>query len=176
MFPSADLVVTPNRWLHGVQLARKGQLPLSEWFNIVWTFGGGFGARELWSASTVGLAAFTGHEINVPRAPVSVATMGQVTGMAARMLVEAGHVFHDFDTLDGEGEPAKWRIRHMAETPDGPQTDLWVLLHPEADIQEDAVFGPRPLPFAPTVTDNPISGDWTSLHRGLEGLMDQTTH
>lgn len=175
-FPSADLILTPERWLRGVDLARKGELPLSEWLATVWSMGEDTDGGELWSASTIGLAAFTGHEINVPRAPVEPAVIGDITGAVARMLVEADHMFRDSDTVGGEDDPLKWRIRHLPEASDGPQTDTWVLLHPEADVDEEGVFGPRSLPPAPEGFDNSVMGDWDNLRTGLRGLSGRRVH
>lgn len=175
-FPSADLILTPERWLHGVALAREGQLPLGEWVTTIWSYGGQADGRDLWNASTIGLAAFTGHELNVPRAPVEPRLIGGVVGAVARMLVETDHQCRDSDTVGGEGDALKWRIRHLPEAPDGPQTDTWVLLHPEADVDEEGVFGPRPLPPAPDGIDNQVMGDWGTLRSGLEALTSRRVH
>ena len=142
-FQSGNTIVSPERWTAAAREALKPRLPFFEWF--------GFYANPLvhegktfgFSLGTIGMAAFNGRELVAPKAPRPAA---ELAGMVLEMLnatLQRGHQFQDSDTCSLEGDETIYRIRHCAEGRLEMQTDAWVLLHPDAFVNEIEALGPR---------------------------------
>jgi len=150
-FPNGDTLVAPDKWIEAAKTSLKGEVPFFQWIN--------FGVQQVpdgtepvpVTAQTVGVAAFTGHEMLLPLARIPPAEAAELVFGAAVLHLQYGNAFNDGDTLGPEGnETLKLRIRHAPEGALGLQTDNWVFLHPKSTLApcEEELFGKRP-GFAP---------------------------
>lgn len=165
-FPNADLIVSPERWCEAAQSAMAVKVPVFEWIALVPIQV----TEEYWTVSTIGLAAFNGHEIVVPLIRDVKLAAHWATATAA-MLLESDHVFADGDTAGVEGEGKPVRIRHVKEGMLGAQTDQWHLIHETSAIDEKSVYGKpsgRPMPAG---SSNEVRGNWSSLKNRLYGMV-----
>ena len=126
------------------------------------------------TAQTVGVAAFTGHEMLLSLARVPADEAARLVFAAAVLHLQYGNDFTDSDTLGPEDDKIlKLRIRHAREGTLGLQTDNWVFLHPKSTLapREEEVFGKRPGIPPPPGMDGRIFGDPNALRRNLYALV-----
>jgi hypothetical protein len=163
-FPSADIILAPNRWIEAADTSAKGKLPAMQWINyiIAPASEGRFISAEgdgRFTIFTIGCAAFNGHEIVLPSVKMDrTEALGYVYS-AVTMLLEYGHEFRDGNTMGDEEQRLKIRIRHCAEGFEGSQTDQWVLFHPSSSVDDVKMFGEREGTPPPPGYDNSIRGD-----------------
>ena len=165
--PSADLLLSPDQWVRAANTAAAEEWPLASWIQIAVEKGAMEGGPILTSATTVGMAAFNGHEIYLdyaPMEPQQAAT--QVTG-AAWLLLAGGNRFKDGDTIGLEDETLKIRMRHCKEGEHGAQTDRWILFHPKGYRTDTQMFGETDSQPPPPGTTNEIRPENGFLSRIL---------
>ncbi len=166
-FPNGDTLVQPHKWVEAADTAMKGEIPVLEWMTL---FVSRFDEPPMplpVTVSTIGLAAFNGHEIVMPRARMDPGEAAHWVYCTVRMLLEADNVFVDGDTLGVEAGKKPIRIRHVKEGTHDAQTDQWCLLHASSDIDEAKLFGPRPRPPAPEGYDNSQMANFDTLKNKL---------
>ena len=170
-FPNGDTIVKPEKWVRAAETAMKGEVPVLEWMTIFLSYFDEPGEPKPVTVSTIGMAAFNGHEVVMPRARLEGAEAAQWAVSTARMLIEADNEFVDGDTLGVEGDGRPVRIRHMAEGDQGLQTDCWMLIHDSSGIDDEDMFGPRSRRPAPAGVPDEIMGDWGSLKKKLYSYL-----
>jgi hypothetical protein len=170
-FPSADLLVTPADWVTAADTALKAEFPSLQWMSLAVNGFKDAGQADLVTVNTIGLAAFTGTEIVMPKTRLPAGDAAKWVHAAAVMLVELGHKFVDGDTLGPEGSPDRVRLRFSKEGQHGMQTDTWVLFHPNCALDEFEMFGERSRPPAPKGVDNSIRSDNGWLGKKLYAFM-----
>jgi hypothetical protein len=175
-FPTSDQIVRPADWVEAAAQAMRAELPIPTWVSIyVNAMPDGRApdgrAPAPVTVGTIGLAAFNGHEIAMPRARILPGDAAKWVFGAAKMLVERDHVFHDSDTLGMEEGGETLRIRHCPEGKADSQTDAWILLHPSSTLDEMAFFGPHSRPPAPPGVDNRRKGDTDGLRKRLYAFV-----
>lgn len=173
-YPNGDTVVAPERWIEGAKTALKGEVPLLQWINLGVQPVPDGGDPVPVTVHTVGVAAFTGHEILLPLARIEPAQAAELVCGATVLYLQYGNAFNDGDTLGPEGDAAlKLRIRHAPEGALGLQTDNWVLLHPRSTLapREEELFGKRPGVPPPPGMDVRNFGDPDSLRDKLYALV-----
>lgn len=158
-FPSADQLVTPINWVQAADVSITAKFPLLEWMSLSVNKFADAGESDLVTVNTIGLAAFTGTEIIMPKTRLLPGDAAKWVHSAAVMLVELGHQFVDGDTMGPEGQPDRVRLRFAKEGQHGMQTDMWVLFHPNCALDEFAMFGDRSRPPAPKGVDNSIRSE-----------------
>lgn len=168
-FPSADAIIPPDRWLKAAQTAVVDEFPLLEWMNpTVNTLDKPADGPALITATSIGVAAFLGVEIAVPKTRTAIPeALAHLSG-AAYLLLQCGHKFKDSNTLGVEGSDVKNRLRFMAESDDA-QTDLWCILDQNCEVDEMAVFGERTGIPPPPGFDNQQFGKPGFLKRLMRG-------
>jgi hypothetical protein len=171
-FPSADIILAPNRWVESAETSRKGSFPAMQWINyiIAPSAEGKVLAAEgdgRFTIFTIGCAAFNGHEFVLPSVRMDrVEALGYVYS-AVTMVLEHGHEFRDGNTMGDEEQRLKIRIRHCPEGTQGAQTDQWVLFHPSSSLDDIRMFGEREGQPPPPGYDNGIRGDQGWLRKSL---------
>jgi len=173
-FPNGDTVVAPDKWIEGANTTLKGEVPFFQWVNLSVQPVPDGGAPVPVTAQTVGVAAFTGHEMLLPLARIAPAQAAELVLGAAILHLQYGNSFNDGDTLGPEGnEDLKLRIRHAREGTLGLETDNWVFLHPKSTLapREEEVFCKRPGIPPPPGMDGRIFGDPDALRNKLYALV-----
>jgi hypothetical protein len=170
-FPSSDQIVRPADWVDAAAQAMRAELPVPVWVSIYVNAMPDGRTPVPVTVGTIGLAAFNGHEVVVPKARIQPGDAAKWVFGAAKMLVERDHVFHDSDTLGMEEGGEKLRIRHCPEGKADSQTDAWILIHPSSTLDEMAVFGPHSRPPAPPGVDNRRQGDTDGLRKRLYAFV-----
>lgn len=159
LFPSGDVIASPQAWRAGASEAHDDKWPLAIWTSMELTvFQNTTTNRREVACGAVGMAAFNGHEVCFPSAPVEPLYAAKYVFCAMAIILERGHVFRDSDTIGVENGDERLRIRLLKEG-EQAQTDTWVIIHPNSSLNELAMFGDRPLPPAPPGHDNRIFGD-----------------
>lgn len=177
-FPSADIILAPNRWVEAAETANEGKFPALAWINyiIAPAAEGQIFASEgdgRFTIFTIGCAAFNGHEIVLPSVKMDrTEALGSVLN-AVIMLLEYGHDFRDGNTMGDEKQDLRIRIRHCLESKHGSQTDQWYLFHPSSSIDDIKLFGEREGRPPPAGHDNTIRGDEGWLRKGLRLFAGQ---
>ena len=174
-FPNGDTLLPPSVWEKAAEDAMKGEIPLLGWINFVVNAFDEPPEPLPITVSTIGLAAFNGHEIIMPRMRMLWPKAMEFAHVTTRMLIEGDHTFADSNTLGHEAGKPEFRIRHAAEGrqlrfPDGihrPQTDQWWLFHETCDLDDIDIFGPRTGKPPPPGYDNSIHGDMDRLKKSL---------
>ena len=139
--PGANLIVSPQRWCRAADEAVMGEFPVDAWIAIAVNRTEGGGARNaLVSCSSIGLAAFDGHEIHLPWSDMPPGDAARLVFSALWMLLIGGARFNDGDTMGETGNTDRIRIRHAVEGKHGMQTDAWVLFDPSTVVQEEKLF------------------------------------
>jgi hypothetical protein len=170
-FPSSDQIVRPTDWVGAAARGMRAELPIPAWVSIYVNPMPDGQTPVPVSAGSIGLAAFTGHEVIVPLARVEPKDAAMWVFALAKMLVEHAHVYRDSDTVGVEGDDLKLRIRHCPEGRQGMQTDTWVLLHPTSTVDEITMFGARSNQPAPPGVDNTRRSDADGLRKRLYALV-----
>ncbi len=166
-FPSADLIIPPKQWIEAAEQAMLAKVPWPQWIHVsVNPMPDGTTPVPV-TVDTIGMAAFNGHEIRLPLARLSPAEAAKHVVGALTLFLEFGNTFSDGDTIGGEDDPIKLRLRHVAEGDHGMQTDTWVLLHPATTLDEQRDFGPQPGQPPPPGIDNTDRGDADALKKKL---------
>lgn len=138
-----DQIHSPNAWREETAKAVNGEFPTSIWVSPLLTVGSDSSGNQTFGAFTRGMSYFNDHEVYFPETRVAPVTPLDIVFGASNMLLAGGHVFQDSDTIK-YSEDLKYRIRLKAPTqPPITQTPMWCILHPECDIDEESVFGPR---------------------------------
>lgn len=165
LFPSSDIITSPEIWYDSAVTASKNSWPLTGWVsygkNMHQTAAGTIES----SCGSIGVAAFMGCELAFSAAAVDMQTAVRYVMGACYLLLERGNEFVDSDTLASEGGGESIRIRFAPEGMLGAQTDTYVLIHPKSSVNEMDVFGERSRPPAPPGIDN--------TQRGYEDYMEQ---
>ncbi|PIE08778.1 MAG: hypothetical protein CSA74_00600 [Rhodobacterales bacterium] len=173
-FPNGDTVVAPDKWVGAAKVALKGEVPFFQWINLgVEPVPDGQAPVPV-TVQTIGVAAFTGHEMLLPLARIPPAEAAELVIGAAVLHLQYGNDFTDGDTLGPEDNPElKLRIRHAKEGLLGLQTDNWVFLHPKSVLapREEELFGKRPGMPPPPGMDLRNFGDPDSLRNKLYALV-----
>jgi hypothetical protein len=170
-FPSADQLVTAADWVSAADTAIKAEFPSLQWMSLAVNRFTSPGEADLITMNTIGLAAFTGTEIVMPKTRLPAGDAAKWVHAAAVMLVELGHTFVDGDTLGPEGQPDRVRLRFAREGRHGMQTDCWFLFHPNCTLNELELFGARSRPPAPAGVDNSIRSDSGWLGKKLYAFV-----
>jgi hypothetical protein len=170
-FPAGDTLVPPERWIKAATTTLEPHFPWLEWFGIYANPLSHEGKTYGWTVGTIGMAAFTGHEIVAPKAPVNPGELAEMVLETARSHLERGHQFKDGDTSQLEGRDTIYRIRECAEGVNEMQTDAWVLLHPQAFIDETKSFGARSSRPPPEGMKLRVHGYDQSLAERLEAFV-----
>lgn len=167
-FPSSELLVRPAQWDVAAETAMRGEVPILEWIGLnATTFQWDGLLPEPITVATLGMAAFTGHEIVMPKVRLPMFEAAEWVGVSVRMLMESDHVFRDGDTLGFEGGDKPIRLRHVSEGQLGMRTPAWALFH-DASLLDDVVHCgiPRERRVAQGGDDIMI-GDWNALKKKL---------
>ncbi|MFZ5961515.1 DUF4261 domain-containing protein [Thalassococcus sp. BH17M4-6] len=172
-WPNGDTLTMPDSWVAAAQKAARGEVPLLQWIHFGMELMPNPETPQGVTASSVGLAAFTGQEIAMLWAPVEPAEAVRRVFEAVSMVLEHGHVFEDSDTLGAEGDKMKMRLRLLKEGQLDAQTDTICILHPSSHFheQELELFGPRAKAPPPKGVDNTSRGDPNSLKNRLYALF-----
>ncbi|MEL6169878.1 MAG: hypothetical protein AAFR35_14410 [Pseudomonadota bacterium] len=170
-FPNGDTLVTPENWVKAAETAMKGEVPLEAWVTFFLAFFDAPPEPLPVTVSTVGVAAFTGHEIVLPKARLEPVEAVKYVYGAGYLLLQAGHEFVDSDTLGVEGGAEKLRIRHVQEGRFEAQTDQWVLIHPSSGIDDVEMFGERSRKPPPPGTANEIMNSPDTLKNRLYSFV-----
>ena len=167
-FPSAELIVRPERWNDAAETAMRGEVPVLQWIGIYAnTFRWDGPGPVPVTVGTFGMAAFLGHEIVMPKVRLDTDDAAEWVAVTVRMLMESDHVFRDGDTLGVEGGGRPIRIRHLAAGQLGMHTDTWALFHEASLLDDRAHCG---IPQRKKVADAPeniVTGDWNALKNKL---------
>lgn len=170
--PGADLIISPKDCIRAAAMAVKGETPIMHWMTLVPAPLPDAARPEGWAVQSVGLAAFTGFEVWMPKARMLPGEAATWVYTAITMIMDRGHVFTDSDTMGLEGDDLRIRLRWMPEGMHGAQTDMWVLFHPTLSTLDDvAAFGPRSRPPAPAGVNNQYRGNPNSLRNKLYALV-----
>lgn len=172
-FPNGDTVIPPKTWIEAAHTANRGEPPVFQWIT--------FGVEPVpdgqapvpVTAHTIGVAAFTGHELMVPQARIEPGEALRWTYAATILHLQYGNEYIDGDTLGLEGDDSvKLRIRHAPEGTGG-ETDTWVFLHPTSPLapREEELFGKRPGIPPPPDMDVTNYGNPDSLRDKLYALV-----
>ena len=170
-FPNGDTLVKPENWVRAAETAMKGEVPVMEWITLWFQRYGTPENTTHVSGSTVGLAAFNGHEISIPACKLPVEDVAKWLIGIVRMQIEADHKFQDSDTLGHEPGDKLFRIRHVTEGQHEAQTDQWIFLHQTCEIDEMKMFGERSNRPPPPGFDNTREGNWDSLKDQLYSFV-----
>lgn len=170
-FPSADQLVTPANWVSAADTAIIAKFPSLQWISLAINRFADAGGDDLVTVNTIGLAAFNGTEIVMPKTRLPAGNAAQWVHAAAVMAVELGHRFVDGDTLGAKGLPDSFRLRFVPEGKHGMQTDCWFLIHPKFALDEFALFGERSRPPAPKGGDNSVRSDEGWLGKKLDAFV-----
>ncbi len=174
--PSADQLVTPANWVTAADVAIKAEFPSLQWMSLAVNRFKDPGETDLVTVNTIGLAAFTGTEVAMPKTRLPAGDAAKWVHSAAVMLAQYGHKFVDGDTLGPDHLPDKVRLRFAPEGKHGMQTDTWVLFHPNCMLDEMAMFGERSRPPAPAGVKNQIRGDEGWLGKKLYAFVAGGRH
>jgi hypothetical protein len=175
-FPSADSLVIPQEWVKAADTAIKVAFPSLQWLTLAVNAFRDGPNTGLVTVNTIGLAAFTGTEIVMPKVRMPPADAAKWVHAAAVMLAEHGHKFTDGDTLGPEtlgpeGQPDRVRLRFAVEGQHGCQTDMWFLFHPKSELDEMSLFGARSRPPAPAGVKNEVRGESGWLGKKLYAFV-----
>jgi hypothetical protein len=170
-FPSADQLVTPKDWVMAADTAIKAEFPSLQWLTLSVKAFQDAANSGLVTVNTIGLAAFTGTEIVMPKVRMQPADAAKWVHAAAVMLAQHGHKFVDSHTIGPEGQPDRVRLRFAVEGQHGAQTDMWFLFHPKSELDEMAMFGGRSRPPAPAGVNNEVRGESGWLGKKLYAFV-----
>ncbi len=157
LFPSGDIIASPEQWYQAAQQTQTNNWPIFRWISFQPARVINNAGQPEWSCGSVGLAAFLGHEMAFPAAPVAPDIPARYVYGAIYLQLERGNRFKDSDTLSVEEGAETLRVRFMAEG-SMAQTDTYVLLHPTCSVNELEVFGERTVPPPPPGVDNKVRG------------------
>jgi len=164
LFPTGDVIVSPQEWQQAARIAAEGYWPLAQWISFRLS-GQKLANGVHFGCQSIGMAAFNGFESHFAMAPVEPAEAASYAYSVCHMLLDGGSAFMDSDTMGVENSDEQIRIRLLQEGAK-VQTDTWVLLHPQSPIDEKSVFGERSGQPPPPGTDNsrpPQEGFFQSL-------------
>ena len=168
LFPAGDVLADPKAWRKGARQALKDEFPLDIWATFqVNPYQDPKSGKTFYSCGSVGVAAFNGHEIAFPAAPVQPLYAIKNVYCAAKIMLERGNEFRDSDTIGVENGDERLRIRFLPEG-DNAQTDTWVILHPKCVVDEIEMFGERSRPPAPAGVDNRNFGEDNFMQKLLK--------
>jgi hypothetical protein len=170
--PGADLIMSPGDCIRAAAMAIKGETPIMYWMTLVPTPLPDAANPLEWSVQSIGLAAFTGCEVFMPKVRMLPGEAAKWVYAAITMIMDRGHVFTDSDTMGVDGDDLRIRLRWMPEGKLGAQTDMWALFHPRHSAMDDVVvFGPHSRPPAPAGVDASLRGNPQSLRDKLYALV-----
>lgn len=170
-FPSATAVVQPERWAKAADQAAAGQVPVLEWITFA-VHGFDEPPEPLpVTVSTIGLAAFLGRELVMPRARLPLRDAVAFMCGSCSMVLDADHTFRDADTMGFTPEDKAFRIRECAEGQHGAQTDQWWFFHESSDLDHLEFFGESERPPPPPDMDNSFEGDFETLRQRLSARL-----
>lgn len=173
-FPSADLLLPPDSWAQAADTAMRGKVPVFQWVNLVPVqFDRDESGRHPVTISTIGMAAFNGHEIVVPHARIPAKEAAVLASCAVSMLLDANHEFGDGNTMGFDEDDKSVRIRHVEEGHLGLQTDTWMLFHSSSKLDDEDLLGERKLRPPPPGYDNTFEGDFETLKNRLYAFVSQ---
>ncbi len=170
-FPSATAIMPPERWVRAADQAVEGKVPVLEWITFaIHAFDEPPEPLPI-TVSTIGLAAFLGRELVMPR--VRLPFPEAVTFMcgASSMVLDADHTFRDGDTMGLSSDDKAFRIRECAEGQHGAQTDQWWFFHTSTDLDHIELFGESKRPAPPPDMDNSFEGDFETLRQRLSARL-----
>ncbi|SLN62575.1 hypothetical protein TRL7639_03502 [Falsiruegeria litorea R37] len=145
--------VSPEHWQKAAEQAVVGDWPLTAWLSYRGAWDAKFDQSQTWAVGySVGLKQFLPYELQMEAAPLKPTDVMGVLLAAAWMPLQGGSVLNEGDTI-GVEEVVRYRIRQRRHS-DGSPSDIFVLLHPDSPIDEEAVFGPRP--GVPTPVEAPF--------------------
>lgn len=153
--------VRPTQWVEAAETAVKGEWPLTSWISYRGAWNLAPGLNEYAVGYTVGLSQFLPYEIHMESAPIKPTDVLQMLFAACWMPLQGGSVYEDGNTV-GVEEGVQYRIRER-HTADGKPAGIFVLLHPDSPVDEEATFGPRP--GIPTPVEDPY------IRRPKKGFM-----
>lgn len=174
-FPNGDTLLPGKSWVLAADEAMKGEIP-----TVVWIAPALHAFNEPpeplpITLSTIGMAAFNGHEIVMPRMRIGWQDAIQFAHCFIKMQLEGDHVFHDSDTVGMEPGDKLFRIRRAHEGKPivakgerfSPQTDQIWMFHKTCDLDDIEIFGARSNRPPPPGYDNSINGDMETLKKAL---------
>lgn len=139
--PSANLLVSPQRWCRAADEAALGEFPIDAWIALAINRTEREGpAKSLASCSSIGLASFDGHEVHLPWSDMPPGDSARLVYSALWMLLVGGNRFSDGDMISDRQGTAQIRVRHAVEGKHGMQTDAWVLFDPSTVVSEEKLF------------------------------------
>lgn len=151
----------PDKWVQSADMAVKGEWPLMSWVSYRGAWNAAEGQSKYAVGFTVGLKQLLPYELHVESAPIKPLDVIQFLCSAVWMALQGGSTYKDGDTVGAEGD-LRYRIRQR-HAQDGTPLDIFVLIHPDSPIDEEAEFGPRP--GIPTPFEEPF------LNRAKKGFM-----
>ncbi|MBX2856686.1 MAG: DUF4261 domain-containing protein [Rhodobacteraceae bacterium] len=175
-YPTANMITTPDEWVKGADKAAAPEWPLEIWVSWMFLRDERYGAKEAWiGCHSDGMAAFNGHEVCFRPAPLPLPKVFLYAYTAVYLPLAGGNAFRDGDTVGVEDSDEKIRMRLAVEGreilphPHGnvAGTDTWVLFHPSAAENDEALFGPRANAPAPEGFDNSLRPEEGFLRRLL---------
>ncbi|MEM9046467.1 MAG: hypothetical protein AAGC81_17430 [Pseudomonadota bacterium] len=165
--PSADLLIKPEEWVRAATQALMEEWPFESWIQFDVQKGAVESGPVLNSASTIGMAAFNGHELYLDYCALDAKQAATQVWGAAWLLLAGGNRFKDGDTIGFEEDSLKLRMRHCVEGQFGAQTDRWILFHPEGYRKDTDMFGETESQPPPPGVDNSIRPKESFLSRIL---------
>ena len=176
LFPSGDVIASPQDWYEGAKSAAKNEWPLTTWFSYQPTPYAPVtpDGPPQFAWGSIGMAAFNGQEVNFASAPLDPAEGYTYVLGALHLLLSGGNTFRDGDTIGIEDSNEKIRVRFLKEGPDS-QTDAWVLMHPASKLDEMAIFGEREMPPRPAGMMNVFKSDENFMDNLLAGKDTRPT-
>ena len=174
-FPNGDTLLPGKSWVAAADAAMKGEIP-----TVVWIAPALHAFNEPpeplpITLSTIGMAAFNGHEIVMPRMRIGWQDAIKFAHCFIKMQLEGDHVFRDSDTVGFEPGDKLFRIRRAYEgTPLSakgeridPQTDQIWMFHKACDLDDVEIFGARSNRPPPPGYDNSFEGNLNTLRNSL---------
>lgn len=158
--PGANQIVSPKRWVRAANQADRHEFPVDAWialaFNQTEQDGG---PRMLHSCSSIGLAAFSGHEVHLPWSDMEPEAAIRLVHTALWLQMVKKRTFGDGHTMGERANPKRIRIRQAKEGTHGLQTDAWLLFDQTTVISEARLFGSQTSNEEPTPKPRASAGD-----------------
>jgi hypothetical protein len=180
---TGDQFLSPKRVVAMADTAMANDWPVQDWIGLVPSPRGRDEAGRDWSAGvTGGLSPFTGYELELAAAPISVADACSTLWSTAWLPLVSGNEFRDGHTAGPEDAPSdqKYVMRFLPKGasapkygPDALPTDRFVLIHRESPFDVEAYFGPAAPAVAEkktvVVTQSPRPGFFKRVMGGGRG-------
>jgi len=146
----------PKAWCAAAEQAGKGEWPISSWLS----YRAGWDVESVSESThsvgyTTGLKSFVDYEIHMESAPLKPGEVMPMLMGASYLSLQGGNELKDGDTIGGESDGLKYRIRR-SKSENGSVGPVLSLLHPDGPVDEVKKFGPRPGKEPPAGVDNSV--------------------